>query len=82
MYPLEIEQGEVPDRKLSLESSRSTLPRPVQQLVTLIFDVGQCPSSVCGSGMSIPGSLKGGGGNLSAAAPKEYWIGWRGTRAL
>ncbi len=39
----------MPDRKLSLESSRSTLPRPVQQLVTLIFDVGQCPSSVCGS---------------------------------
>ena len=44
-YPLEIEQGEVPETKLSLENSKSQLPRPVQELVTLIFDIGkQLPS--------------------------------------
>ena len=44
-YPLEIEQGEVPETKLSLDKSRSTLPRPVQELITLIFDIGQCSNS-------------------------------------
>jgi hypothetical protein len=39
-YPLEIEQGEVPETKLSLETSKSQLPRPVQELITLIFDIG------------------------------------------
>ena len=41
MYPLEIDMGETVETKLSLENSKSNLPRPVQELITLIFDIGR-----------------------------------------
>jgi len=38
-YPLELDMGETQETKLSLENSKSTLPKPVKELVTLIFDI-------------------------------------------
>ena len=43
MFPLDIDMGEANTEvaKLSIETSKSKLPKPVQQLVTMIFDIGQ-----------------------------------------
>jgi len=41
MFPLDIDMGEANTEvaKLSIETSKSKLPKPVQQLVTMIFDI-------------------------------------------
>jgi len=39
LYPLELDFGETNEIKLSLENSKSKLARPVQELITLIFDI-------------------------------------------
>jgi len=39
-YPLEIDMGETLETKLDLENSKSLLPKPIKELITLIFDIG------------------------------------------
>lgn len=39
MYPIDIDYGEKQDKIINLDSSSSKLPKPVQQLVKMIFDI-------------------------------------------
>ena len=40
-YPLELDLGETQETKLSAKDSKSNLPLPVKDLITLIFDIGK-----------------------------------------
>jgi len=39
MFPLEIDHGETKETKLNIEDSKSTLAKPIKELMTLIFDI-------------------------------------------
>ena len=41
MVLLELDHGEAAAPKLKVEESKSLLPTPVKQLVTMIFDIGK-----------------------------------------
>ena len=41
MFPLELDHGETKETKLNIEDSKSTLAKPIKELMTLIFDIGK-----------------------------------------